>query len=207
MGRFLYAILTLLMAGGLFGGRPATLLRQTLKISVNDNTFGSGTVIGYRNSKPLVRTCAHVVNADDAKIVVDGHPAHLFMIDLSVDLAVVILDQHVIYPVATLASLPPDPGDEEIVVGYPLAREETIVHGYFGRRTDDVVTEGSAPVYPGNSGGGAYTWHFLGGWQLAGVADAVAIGQFGLFPYLAPNVSFTVSSDVMRAFLKRLELH
>ena len=188
---------------------PAGLLPQTLKIAVNNNEFGSGTVVGYRDGRPLVLTCAHVVSTSDGKIQIDGHSAHILLVDPSVDLAVVMLDDHVSYPVATIASLQPASGDDEVVVGYPLARREAIVRGYFGQREDDVVTQGSAPLYPGNSGGGAYSWHFFGGWELAGVADAVGIDtfsfQFSAVPFLAVNVSYTVSTDVVRAFLHRLD--
>lgn len=182
----------------------AALLPQTLKVIVNGNVYGSSTVIGYRDSKPLVLTCAHVV-AEEGPIIVDGHPAHVLLVDPTVDLAVLMLDEHRVYPVATIAAQSPSPGDEELVVGYPLARLESITHGYFGSPQDNVTTQGSAAVYPGNSGGGAYTWHLFGGWQLAGVADAVAIGQSEFGRYIAPNVSFTVSLDVVRKFLKRLD--
>lgn len=184
---------------------PRELLPQTLKIAVDgDKAFGSGTVIGYRDGKPLVLTCAHVVG-DSPAIMVSGHPGHTILKDASIDLAVVLLDDHVVYPVAKISSWPLEPGDAELVVGYPLSRYEGITRGYFSEPEDEVTRQGSAPVYPGNSGGGVYVWHWFGGWQLAGVADAVAVSEFRMLPYMAPNVSYSIRLSVVKKFLRRLD--
>jgi hypothetical protein len=64
--------------------------------------------------------------------------------------------------------------------------------------------QGTASMYPGNSGGGVFVNH--GGWKLAGLAELVwswGVGAgFARVPMLASTVSYFVSMKNIRLFLE-----
>lgn len=166
------------------------------------NGTGSGTVVGDVDGHPLVLTCAHVV-ADADKVTIDGEGAHVLRKDSVSDLALLVYDSRHAGTPATVLSTEARPGEVEIVVGFPLGRDISFTRGAFGHDAFDDewghwVNQGSAPVWPGNSGGGAYVWRH--GWKLAGVPEAIAV-EHSLFPYLVPTVSYTIPPQVIRDFL------
>jgi S1-C subfamily serine protease len=178
---------------------------QVVAVGPDGHGFGSGTVVGSIDGHPTILTCDHVVDGAD-KITVAGFGAHIIRKDTTDDLALLVLDTPANWHQATVLDGDTRLGEIEYGVGYPLGRLVNFSTGYFGPTIfyDEFghwVNEGSAPIWPGNSGGGVYVWR--NGWKLAGVSEAVAIGVAGMTVYMASTINYTIPPRVIRDFLAR----
>ena len=222
------ALAAMLMAGAAAGpallpaspAQPREVLKWSAKIDVPGGS-GSGTVIGNVRfsiaGKPqtfsLVLTCAHVVTQDFQKPVwrhpkVDylGHTYRGTVVatDAKLDLSLIMVRQH--WGPAPLYWGHVIPGDPELISGAPMGTNIALTQGAVVGKVPHSVHglsgwQGSAPAYPGNSGGGAYVYR--GGWRLAGVLQAVLGVHSG--PHaptqLFPDISYFIPMTVVRKFL------
>lgn len=98
------------------------------------------------------------------------------------------------HPYAHLAYLRAMPGDEANVVGHPVGLGWTFSRGYVAGQRGSVGERGprmqvSAPIYPGNSGGGAFDAN----------GDLIGIASFKIRGM--DDLGFFIGQDLIRAFL------
>ena len=125
------------------------------------------------------------------------HTGKVFAVDMLNDLALIKADGPDSHPVANLRVGPIHDGEELHIIGNPAGGWWTYEHGYVAAERPQYwdgkhwrpVTQVSAPVFFGNSGGGAYD----ASGNLIGIADAVN-------PKI-PETAFFVPRDVIRGFL------
>ena len=155
----------------------------------------SSVVINYK----LMLTAAHCVEAVGQEIVVkDLMVGKVFKIDKSVDLALVLLPVEL--KSISVASERPQIDSDIVVVGYPLgvAQWATVGHvqGFIEAEGRMLI---SAPIAPGNSGGGVFMQYSDGSWVLVGVVSQV----YGLmFNNILPHMGRVIDIDTINKFLK-----
>lgn len=126
------------------------------------------------------------------------HTGKVIAVDMKQDMVLIKADAPGAHPYARLARGPIRDGQEAHIVGHPTGLWWTYCHGYVsGRRPDYTDDQGkhdmlqiSAPVFFGNSGGGA----FDNDGALIGMADSIRQG--------VPDVSFFVHRDTIRSFME-----
>lgn len=209
---------------------PRDILRYSVEVK-SPYGSGSGTVIGHTTSViagktvtySLILTCDHVMNGDFEKpesavglVLKPGEEpiaATVVQHDAGLDLAV--LQVRADWPVAPISWDDVAPGEPEIIAGSPLAEGIVLSQGFFGQKhpmlgketgENHTVQQGSAAIWPGDSGGGV--WVFRDGWKLAGVAEAgrmyPARGPEGIVVgALADTVSMFVPMSVLQTFLRQ----
>jgi len=196
---------------------PAATMDYAVKISTGHD-IGSGVVVvsqrasadGTTGATSLILTCDHVLT-DDFKepapksvLVTHGTQTVLGVIlyeDKALDLAYVGVASN--WPAASPYLGPLQAGEQELIVGYPLDTSLSITTGYISAadEADPAHREGSAPAWPGNSGGGVYIMRD-GVWKLAGIAKAV--GEYDQDPAaasLANTVSYFITIPAVQQFM------
>jgi S1-C subfamily serine protease len=126
------------------------------------------------------------------------HTGRVVAVDMKQDLVLIRADASGAHPYAHIARGPIHDGQEVHVVGHPAGLWWTYCHGYVSSRRPQYVDEQgvhdmlqvSAPVFFGNSGGGA----FDADGNLIGMADAIRVG--------VPDVTFFIHRDTLRAFME-----
>lgn len=122
--------------------------------------------------------------------------ALVLKVDAGHDLALLIDPDAPPHPAAWVASTPPSVGEPIDIVGHPAGLEWTYCHGWVAASRGDLL-QVSAPVFFGNSGGGA----FARDGSLVGIAHTLQVARFGPSRVLVPDVAFFVGVDAMREFL------
>jgi S1-C subfamily serine protease len=142
--------------------------------------MGSSVAIRSDAAGTDLLTDAHVIMNDAETAPADGItvtvgdskvPAKVVKVDVKADIALL----HVSTKLPTMRLLEREPiaGELELVIGYPLADQETATLGYIGAMDPKTHYLGaSGAVLPGNSGGGAFVLDG-GEWRLAGLAESV----------------------------------
>lgn len=201
----LIVVSTLTLAYGLFQtGRlsydaPRSTVHRIFDASMGDdsNSGGSGVMIAPR----LMLTAAHVAK-DRALLVGDARvPAKLLRIDEEKDLALLLVALDC--PCAQLASAGPTVDTRMVAIGYPMSgavEAQILTEGLF-QGTTGAYSVLTAPIAPGNSGGGVFSW---GGvtWVLNGIAVSMAGGQMGPFAVVMfPHLGKYASTESVLGFL------
>jgi V8-like Glu-specific endopeptidase len=143
-------------------------------------------------------TAAHCT---DGKMFVNGKPARLLKKDEDDDVAILEVDAGC--PCAPIAESAPVLDEPVIVVGYPLNHTirvqvltEGRAQGQEGRRLRT-----TAPIAPGNSGGGVFVQH-AGRWELVGIAvSTVTLCDNNNVCQRHPDVSFAATIDAIKRIL------
>ncbi len=182
-------------------------LSLSVGVVVAAPSFGSGVVI---SSKGDILTAAHVVEncrTISVKAPGDGaRKADLIANDKQNDLALIRSRT----PTPTYAILragnPPKPGENVIVIGYPLAgllssdpiTTTGVLSAVSGLQDDVRYYQLTAPVQPGNSGGPLLdgSGHVIG--LVAAKLDFRIAAVTGALP---ENANFAVKSEMIRLFL------
>ena len=187
-------------------------LRQST-VAIVSNTLGLliPGCAGVWIDSDVVLTAAHCVDDPDKPFVllstVDDfeqgkvRPGTVIAQDPRVDLALVELDPDNVppHPIVMLADKTPLVGDEVHIVGHTVGFDWTYSHGYISAVRDDMpgpkekmfkkALQITAPVWMGNSGGGAF--NSMG--QLVGISSWVALN--------GPQLSFFVHVDLIESFM------
>lgn len=131
------------------------------------------------------------------------HPANLVKSYPLHDLA--ILSANIPGPWAVLLPVKPKLGEPVVVVGFPLGIGPFVVEGLWNGEvlwpSDDPNPRNvvSAPIAPGNSGGGVFVYH-QGRWKLCAVAQAIPnIGGFAPLPvfHIGLVSDYSVLKEIM----------
>jgi hypothetical protein len=161
---------------------------------------GSGTVIGPHE----VLTANHVVD-DCLAIEVANRDAYVLARDEGNDLAV-IHTRETWASWALFSSEPVRPGDAVVVMGYPLsgllADSANVSPGYVsalaGIGNDSRDLQITAPVQPGNSGGGLFD---ATGGIIGVVQSKLNLDVMKVTHDVPENVNFAIKAEIARSFL------
>jgi hypothetical protein len=172
--------------------------------------IGSGVVVGFVDRKAIIATAAHVVmrGPDDkeaegkswtlrSSLGGPGWTARLVIANPGADIAVLVGEYPAGFPRPAAAFIAPAKSylfRKMVAYGHPLG----VTRGHLteGRISDEGPDgyRASAPVFFGNSGGGAYV-EVDGRWQLFGLVVTLAGTNGGM--YLAPHIAGITSRDVL----------
>ncbi len=141
---------------------------------------------------------SYVTRQESAARVAPSRAATVLAVDHDNDLALIYVAKPPPHPSATLASADPQDGDELHIVGHTAGLAWTYTHGYVAahrkqmdgphdRKADEMQV--SAPIYFGNSGGGA----FDSDGNLCGIASYMMKG---------PDLGFFAPVHVLHKFLR-----
>lgn len=167
-------------------------------VSPNGQRFCSATKIGYETFV----TAAHCVG-DKPFAVEDKNgnpvPAEVTKSLPGADLA--LISAPIDGPNAVLSRVEPAQGDDVVIAGFPLGTRLILTLGlwqgvgkFFGE--DHYVV--SAPIAPGNSGGGVFVKNG-DQWELAGVAQAVPVlAEVGGVLHLAMISSYPIFKQFVK---------
>ncbi|MBM3261220.1 trypsin-like peptidase domain-containing protein [Candidatus Kaiserbacteria bacterium] len=195
---------------------PPSLPEQPKTGAEKSGGSGSGTVVGYTSyyigDSPGVRhsiilTAEHVLSElPTVDVYWKGHkiPGRVVARDHEIDLA--LIEVPVVLPKAEMYFGDVDLGAAQWVVGYPFGTGISITYGFVSTMDRTIaLQQGSAAVWPGNSGGGLFVlkWHL---WHsrfvLVGVVDAVYTARTGVMQRTIVNtISYSVSMDKVKKFL------
>ena len=166
--------------------------------------YCSSTKIGPE----LFLTAAHCLGNPTGLFVVDkaGTPIKATVVrkDDKIDLG--LITAVITGPNARMLTIDPILGDEVLAIGWPLGMGPTLTRGLWQNSSYDKSEDRhyslfTAPLAPGNSGGGVFVL-YNGNWYLAAVAQAVPTISLGGF---IPNVVFHLGSGSylpdLKAFL------
>lgn len=166
---------------------------------------GSGVMIAPR----LMLTAAHTVMDGRPRFVGDIRaPVRVLRIDKEKDLALLLVALDC--PCARIGVSAPAIDEKVVAVGYPmnfLTKVQVLTEGqYQGHVPGSVTTTFTAPVGPGNSGGGLFSWDGVR-WSLVGIVEGVTAAPLmasnSMFPSYSyvPHLAFAVPNEVVRQFL------
>ena len=187
-------------------------LRQTT-VAIVTNTLGLHipSCSGVWVDADVVLTAAHCADDPDVPFVLIStlddyahdkvRPATILASDPEVDLALLTVDTTGLppHPIARLSTQTPFPGNEVNIIGHTVGLDWTYSHGYVAAIREDLSGPGdklfkkalqiSAPVWMGNSGGGAFDEN--GG--LIGISSWVSKN--------GPHLAFFVHVDLIELFM------
>jgi len=147
-------------------------LRQSAVLIDSSSAQGSGIIIGHKNNETIILTNHHVVTEDDGslskglKVRNNGKtftPSKILIAPHGLDLAVVIVKGR-IGPCRVAEMGKPDIGEDVLIVGSPLGREDSVTKGIISNHNEEETKAGfkyftlqtDAAVNPGNSGGAIF---------------------------------------------------
>ena len=174
-----------------FASEFSTVRGASVALRMESGGFCSGTKITRR----LVLSAAHCAQFGET-ILVDGNKGIVVKRDEINDLLLVQVN----LPgrdIVNLATVNPQVDDQIIVVGYPLGLEKFVTEGRIQGYYQDNRYFVSAPIVPGNSGGGVFK-KVNGEYVLVGVAVAV----FGYGFSIMPHLGLAVDLETIKEFLK-----
>lgn len=117
-------------------------------------------------------------------------------LDKKHDLALIEVDAYI--PAAPLYYGRVMPGEKEAVAGAPLGDLLSVTEGRVSGFANEQGWQGTAPIYPGNSGGGSYVFRNHE-WELYGIIESVdVIDEQGFPPQFAAGVSFAIPIELMK---------
>ena len=181
---------------------PTSQLRlATYKITGDFGMSGSGVLI----SPGRLLTAAHVVaNLQNGRVNGPDNTRYTYNIlktDIERDIA--ILDVYLDCPCRPVADNTPDVDSDVVVVGFPLSAFKTVTFGLVqGTAVQPelkrLVTQISAPVIFGNSGGPVFNkWG-----EVIGIVSMVSAAGDGFFGYAVPHIGWTVPVETIKDFIK-----
>ncbi len=203
---------------------PAFLLQGTSRIRAYENEskgvgFGSAFAVDLSEfglmGKNYVMTAAHVIVDDEknlqknleVEINIDATtrvwvPAKMIAMDVEKDLAILAVEMDVTGHAKIAKTDVMSIGDMIAIVGCPSGTLPSVTFGYlcgksfeiYGRREGGDLWQGSAAIYPGNSGGPVFNPNTG---EIIGIAVA-GINQHGF----AANVDFFVPLHIMRNLIE-----
>lgn len=175
-------------------------------VTAENEAFCSATKIGYET----LLTAQHCTNFPEKLHIRDryGNVIKAEVIKSSTEHDLALLAAPVDGPNAYLGQKP-QRWTEVFVVGFPSGLAKFLTKGEW--QGEVMIKEGetnkfygmiSAPIAPGNSGGGVFQFQ-NGRWYLVGVAQAVSVTALGGFvPNLIYHVGFVSDPYVLKEFLK-----
>ena len=192
-----------------------TLYDYTVVLLSEDGTrtLGSGTsVVRIPGERPrtFILACAHEVTGEKTVRVRWRHVdamAHVFSRDVVRDLALLSVDQDI--PPAPLYQGAVEEGERELAIGNPFNEGLIITEGHVGTLQAPIARNGavlpglrasSAPVYPGNSGGGKYVER--GTYVLTGISRETLTYLVAPNAYAFAGISLSIPADVIATYLK-----
>ena len=123
-------------------------------------------------------------------------PSSVLRFDLDEDLALLYAPVAPPHTTPSIALASPALGDEVDIMGHPAAITWTLARGWVSAYRDGAM-QLSAPVFFGNSGGGAFDrWG-----DLVGISRSLASVRMGGQRMLVPDVGFFATVPAIRAFL------
>lgn len=140
-------------------------LSAIVRVATDNGSHASGVVFDDNR----VLTAAHAIQGAARFYVHTGdafHSAELIMVDHTDDLAVLVVNTLGIEPIR-ISGFGPAEAEPVWAVGYPRAQAMSTSFGLFQRSREGVL-HSSAPIDPGQSGGGLLSCH-QGRWSLAGM--------------------------------------
>lgn len=159
----------------------------------------------------VILTAAHCVDDPEAPfIIIATHddfkekkvrPAVVLAADKTIDLALLVVETKDLqpHPVVDTALKAILPGDEVHIMGHPVGYLWTYAHGYVSAVREDMegpngtsfkkVLQVSAPVWMGNSGGGAFDKNG----RLIGISSWISKS--------GPSLSFFIHKEVIEQFM------
>lgn len=154
--------------------------------------FGSGS--GVMVGPGLMLTAAHIAVLPN--LTLNGKPVEVIASDETLDIALLSVQQGC--PCAPLAAESPLSDRSVVLVGYPLDVGKVVTEGRWQFFFDNKALT-TAPVFFGNSGGGAFQWSWSHQqWELVGILVAVSGGSIGgMFPVVATHLSHIVPVEVI----------
>lgn len=197
--------------------RQVEVLNATVRIEVAGGGKGSGTVIGAKhiltNHHVAGEEGTHTVRAwlsENGKLYPVTYQGKVVAFDRDRDLALLEIDGEWPGLVAPLGSGKLQAGASVFVAGSPLGKRPHIVAGEVSLPRDDEEVIGvhhmmaTAPVAPGNSGGGCW-WRNpeTGRYELVAVTRALATVPMGFGAALLPHMSYFIPMQEVRAFLAK----
>ncbi len=197
---------------------PAFLLQGTSRVKV-EGGFGSAFAVDLSEfgltGNNYVITAAHVVLDDKGKLQENIEvevsiakyktrvyvPATVVFYNKDIDMAVLAVEVDVTGHSRIAKSDTMNIGDAIAIVGCPSGTFPTVTFGYlvakefeiYGRKLPDVLWQGSATIYPGNSGGPVFNPNTG---EIIGIAVA-GLNQHGF----AGHVDFFVPMYIMRELI------
>ncbi len=197
--------------------RQVELLNATVRVEIASGGYGSGTVVGKRhiltNHHVAGDSGTHTVRAwlsEFGKLYPVTYQAKAVASDEGKDLALLEIDGEWPGLVAPLGEGKLSPGVPVYVAGSPLGKRPHVVSGEVSLPRDDQEVIGlhhmmaTAPVAPGNSGGGCW-WRNpqTGRYELVAVTRALATVPIGFGAVLLPHMSYFIPMNDVRAFLAK----
>jgi len=200
--------------------RQSEMLNPTVRVELEQGS-GSGTVIHSSSKGTFLLTNHHVAGEKGAKVQVrfwllnDNSETVLSVLrdaevvasDADRDLALLrLVDSE--FRAEAVARIAPErtrlhPGEDVWVAGAALGLRAHLTQGLLSlvahsvMKRDHMVT--SAPVVPGNSGGGVYHRGADGRFYYIGTVRAVALVGFGS---VVPTTNYAIPNSSLREFLK-----
>lgn len=147
---------------------------------------------------PTGQTVHYSVRGDITPKTKAFHSAKVLAVDWNNDISLLTADSPGVHPFAPLRQDPIHDGEELHIVGHPAGMWWTYVHGYVAAQRPEYedhaghkypVIQVTAPIWFGNSGGGAYD---VDG-NLVGMADSIS---------RVPNTAYFIPNTTIRAFME-----
>ena len=175
-------------------------IRQATYVISNDRGNGSGVLIAPN----LMLTVAHLVkeHSPETPLVVgsDKKPITILKVDESTDLALVWVDK-LDCPCVLVAKYLPKVDDKVQIVGFPLyetVKTQILTEGLIqGFVLDEFRIVTSAPIAPGNSGGGLFKKNEL----IGIVSQGVQIGDY-FGTSIIVHLGRSIDTNTINKFLK-----
>ena len=166
-------------------------------VAASDQSTGTMVVI----APGLALTARHVAEHEDLATT-DGIPLKVVKMSDTADLALV--SGNFGCPCTPLKEEPLSIDEKVVVIGYPLGAAQLATEG----RIQDLVMNSiisSAPVAPGNSGGGLFVWDGYQ-WKLAGILIGIAAIPFNPWEPgpagMVTHLNISVSGLTIKEFLR-----
>lgn len=200
-----WAIFWLVIAGAVMSGcaRPPSSTVHEVAIYNGENELGSAS--GVMIAPMQMLTAAHVVEElQDGMVLYVGEgkaPAKVLRVDKGKDLA--LLQVAVGCPCVSVSDDEAYVDEDVVVIGFPMSNlvgVQVITRGQASGVNESGSLVFTAPIAPGNSGGGVFVRRWTG-WRLAGIAKGVMAVPMGYSASLLPHLAVAVPVKSMQEFL------
>ena len=177
---------------------------------------GSGTVIdsekGDETNDVAVLTAKHVIESNEDNIAIKvvlgelSFYAKEAILHPTYDIAVLAFQTSHVLSCAEIDNGNPKPIEEVYAAGYPLQIGLIVSHGIANYETFQSTARGfaplwlcSAPIYPGNSGGGVFSKE---SGKLIGVSVMVGAQLSGFDQRIVPHIHFFIPTAAIHSWIK-----
>jgi S1-C subfamily serine protease len=173
---------------------------------------GSGLIVHTHGDATEIITCWHVLTDGGAQPVPSAatvlfhgqvYIAEVGHTDQSLDLAELIVLGANLGAEAITNPYPVNPGQPELVIGSPLGMGVEITQGWISRYVvppgkNEVMIQGSAPIYGGDSGGALFAWEEQAHrWEAVGIIS----GVWSHSNQDIPNINYAIPMSTVFKFL------